>query len=151
MKSISKDKKLRFLGGVSKYHPHPVFIHFPIALFIFGALMQSLFLVTGDGSFELSAFYSITFATASILPTVVTGMLSWWINYENELSSVFKNKLVFSAILVFVTVFAVTTRFFIPEISFRDDLLFYLYNASVLLNVPVVLIIAYNGGRVVWS
>lgn len=146
--SIERKEALRDL--YRKFHPHPVFIHFPIGLFIFGAIMQFIFLFSKNDSFENSAFYSIFFAGLSIFPAIVSGIFSWWVNYDFTLTTIFRNKLIFSMILLLSAIFLVVTRILIPDISYRADSLSYVYNALVFMNIPVTLIIGYNGGKITW-
>ena len=147
-KKMEREAMLRNL--YRKFHPHPIMIHFPIGLFVFGALMQAVFLLTKNSSFEYSAFYAISFGTLCVFPAMASGMFSWWINYDMTLTTIFRNKLVFSIILLFSALFLVLMRFVIPDISSRADTLSYIYNALVFLNVPITLFVAYNGGKITW-
>lgn len=133
-----------------KFHPHPVLIHFPVGLFLFGALMQFLFLLTGDGSFERAALYAILCATLAVPPAAAAGFLSWWLNYDMTLTSIFRNKIFFTSVLLVSAVVIVAVRFTNPGVSTLEGPLSYIYNALVFMNVPVTLFIAYNGGKITW-
>jgi len=133
-----------------KFHPHPTLVHFPIAALFLGALLQFLFLITKTSSFESAAFYSILFATVFQIPAVISGIFSWWVNYDSTLTSIFKNKLRYSAILLCMTFFVVIIRFLISDISFRDDILSLTYNIVIFFNVPVVFILGFYGGKITW-
>ena len=145
---IDKKESLRDL--YRKFHPHPTFVHFPIASLFLGALLQFLFLITKISSFESAAFYSIIFATVVQFPAVISGVFSWWLNYDLTLTPIFKNKLRYSAILLFMTCFVVVIRLFIGDISFRDDILSLIYNIIIFINVPVVFILSFYGGKITW-
>lgn len=140
--------KLRELYG--KVHPHPMTVHFPIGLFSFAALMQLLFIIFKDGSFESAAFYSLLCATLSIVPAAGSGIFSWWLNYEKVITSVFKNKFIFSSLLFLMSISAVMLRLFIPDIAVHPDTISLLYSALIFGQVPVAMFIGYNGGKVVW-
>ena len=133
-----------------KYHPHPVLIHFPIGLFVFGAFMQLIFLFSHNRSFEYAAFYAICFGAFCVFPAVASGLFSWWINYDTTFTTIFKNKLAFSSILIISILFLVPLRFIIPDIALRSDTMSFIYNALIFINVPVTLFIAYNGGKITW-
>ncbi len=147
-KSVKRKEALRDL--YRKFHPHPIFIHFPIALFFFGALMQFIFLISKNGTFEYAASYAIIIATLGIVPAMASGLFSWWINYDMTLTTIFKNKLTFSIILLINAAFLVVARLSYPGIALGSDLFSYLYNILIFINVPVTLFIAYNGGKITW-
>lgn len=148
--SIKTDRKQVLRDLYNKYHPHPIMIHFPIGLFIFAAFMQALFLVTGIRSFESSSFYSLIFATVTSFPSVITGFFSWWINYELTTTKIFKNKIIYSIILLATGTFAVVLRSIYSSLSFGSGPLFIFYFILVMVNVPITLFIAYNGGKITW-
>ncbi len=133
-----------------KFHPHPILIHFPIGLFVFGAFMQLIFLLSENRSFEFAAFYAITFGALGVFPAVAAGIFSWWINYDRTFTTIFKNKLAGSIILIMSVLFLVPLRFIVPDIALRLDTMSYIYNALIFVNVPVTLFIAYNGGKITW-
>ncbi len=145
---IDKKESLRDL--YRKFHPHPTLVHFPIASLFLGALLQFLFLITKTSSFESAAFYSILFATVFQFPAIISGISSWWLNYDSTLTPIFRNKLRYSAILLFMTCFVVIIRLFIGDISFRDDILSLTYNIIIFINVPVVFILGFYGGKITW-
>jgi predicted heme/steroid binding protein/uncharacterized membrane protein len=142
------ERKMVLSALYRKFHPHPIFIHFPIALFVFTMLLQTLFLITGLRSFELSAYYSLSFATLMIFPSIFSGVLSWWINYEMTATTLFKNKIVFSIILLLLGTAEVIMRSLNPDISVGDTHLSLIYNILLYMNVPVTGFIAYNGGKI---
>lgn len=147
-KTIKRKNFLRSL--YQKFHPHPILIHFPIGLFVFGAFMQLIFHLSNNRSFEYAAFYAICFGALGVFPAVASGLFSWWINYDMTFTTIFKNKLTFSIILIISVLFLVPLRFFVPDIALRLDTLSYIYNALIFINVPVTLFIAYNGGKITW-
>lgn len=145
---IDKKESLRDL--YRKFHPHPTLVHFPIASLFFGALLQFLFLITRISSFESAAFYSIIFGTVFQFPAVISGIFSWWLNYDSTFTPIFRNKLRYSAILMCITCFIVIIRLLISDISFRDDILSLIYNIMIVIDVPVVFILGYYGGKITW-
>jgi len=148
---LGMNKKEHLRDLYRKYHPHPALSHFPIGSFILGGLLQLLFLVTKDESFEYAAFYAIVFATFTNLPAVASGILSWWINYESTLTRIFRRKLAYSFILLLISCFIVLTRLYLPEISFKAGMLSLVYNLLVFANIPLVLMIGFIGGKITWG
>jgi uncharacterized membrane protein len=133
-----------------KFHPHPMLIHFPIGSLFLGAVLQFFFLVTNDSSLENAAFYAFIFGTLFELPAIGSGILSWWLNYNSALTSIFKKKLLFSIILISTSCFIVVTRFFIADFSFQTNILSLIYNILIICNVPILAILGYYGGKITW-
>lgn len=147
-KAMERKEALRAL--YHKLHPHPIVIHFPMGLFVFAALMQMIFFLTNNASFEHAAFYALVVGTLAAFPSMGSGMFSWWVNYDMTLTGIFRNKLLFSMLLIASGVFLVTVRIMIPEISLRLDGLSYAYNAVLLATAPMTMFLGYNGGRITW-
>lgn len=69
---------------LAKHAQHVVLIHFPIALFIMGAMFDFLAQCTGNKSLAAAARYNLLAAAISTLPTLATGILAWRIALEGE-------------------------------------------------------------------
>jgi predicted heme/steroid binding protein/uncharacterized membrane protein len=133
-----------------KFHPHPVFIHFPIGSFFLGAVLQFLFLITRNSSLENAAFYAFVFGTLTEFPAVASGIISWWLNYNLTLTNIFKNKLIFSIILLVISCFIVIIRFCIADISVQVNIFSLIYNISIFSTIIILVILGYYGGRITW-
>ncbi|MCB4204760.1 cytochrome b5 [Deferribacterales bacterium Es71-Z0220] len=146
---IIPDKKDNLRRIYAKYHPHPVFIHYPMGILYFGAFMLLLYIITKNQSFEQTAFYSLICGTLSIFPAVASGIFSWWLNYEMTMTKIFKNKLTFSIILTAICVLLSIIRLSNPEIISSPGL-FAFYCLLYFISIPVLTLIAYNGGKITW-
>jgi predicted heme/steroid binding protein/uncharacterized membrane protein len=133
-----------------KFHPHPILIHFPIGSLFLGAALQFLFLITRNPSLENAAFYAFVFGTLFELPAVASGIISWWVNYDLTLISIFKNKLIFSIILLVTSCFIVIMRFCIADISFQVNIFSLIYNIAIFSSIIVLVILGYYGGKITW-
>ena len=140
-------EKLRKL--YSKYHPHPVFIHYPMGILYFGAFMLLLYLITGNVSFEISSFYALICGTLSIFPAVLSGFISWWLNYDMTTTKIFKNKIIFSIVLMILTVAACIMRLISSGLVLNGTYLL-VYTTLYFISIPVLTFIAYNGGKITW-
>ena len=146
-----RNKKKERLSDLYRFlHPHPVFIHFPIGSIVLGMVLQLLYLISKNTSFEDAAFYAFFFGAVFEFPAIASGIFSWWLNYNFALTSIFKNKLIFSAILLLMSWFIVFARFFVPDISFRTDMLSIVYHIFVFSSALVVFILGYYGGKISW-
>jgi predicted heme/steroid binding protein/uncharacterized membrane protein len=83
-------------------HPHPVSVHFPIALTLASAAFLLLYLVTGIESLVDGAYYALVAGVVISPITILTGTASWWLNHGHKLTSTFKGKASLSVVL-FVT------------------------------------------------
>lgn len=140
-------EKLRKL--YSKYHPHPVFIHYPMGILYFGAFMLLLYLITGNVSFEISSFYALICGTLSVFPAVLSGFISWWLNYDMTTTKIFKNKIIFSIVLMILTVAACIMRLISSGLVLNGTYLL-VYATFYFISIPVLTFIAYNGGKITW-
>lgn len=144
----NKKEKVRDLYRL--LHPHPMLIHFPIGSIFLAMVLQLLFLISKKASFEVAAFYAFLFGAIFQFPAIASGIFSWWFNYDFALTSIFKNKLIFSAILLLMSCFIVITRFFMPDISFRSDMLSIIYHILVFSSPLVVFVLGFYGGKITW-
>ena len=62
---------------LAKHAQHVVLIHFPIALFIIGVLLDFLSQRKKHYLLAAAAYYNLLVAAIATIPTVVTGFLAW--------------------------------------------------------------------------
>jgi len=94
---------------------HPIFVHFPQALFPVAFASLLLCLVTGDALFERGASLMIAFGLAFSPVTMITGYIDWKVRYKGYMTPVFKIKIVTGFILVGLSLAAVLLRALVPE------------------------------------
>ena len=91
---------------LAKHAQHVVLIHFPIALFIAGVILDFLAQKTKKRAFAEAAYYNLLGAAISAVPVVVTGLLAWQFQLEGQkLKGILLLHLVFgctSAILIWI-------------------------------------------------
>ena len=97
---------------------HPMFVHFPQALFpvAFGAFC--LYLATGIKEVEAGAFVCALFGLVAAPLTAATGFLDWWTHYKAYMTSVFRIKITGSFVLVALGGAAMLVRLYHPEAAF---------------------------------
>lgn len=81
-------------------HSHPISAHFPQALFVFAPLFLVLFYITGNPSFERTAYHLLFASFLVAFPSTATGFLHWWYKYSRKSRPVFKVKIALSLILL---------------------------------------------------
>ncbi len=70
-------EKIPFL----RRHPHPMVVHFPIVFMYSAAFFNVLYMITGEKSFEMTAFYCLAGGILFTPPAMITGWFTWWLNY----------------------------------------------------------------------
>ncbi len=149
-KSAENDRMDKLRDFYRKFHPHPVFIHFPMALIFFSCLMEAFFLIFNISSFENAAYYSLFVGALFAYPATFSGVFSWWINYQRLLTRTFKIKLYMSIVLLIATSAALIIRIAVPEIAYESGVGFIIYNSLLFSSMPVVFIVGYFGGKITW-
>lgn len=96
---------------------HPMFVHFPQALFPAAFASFLLYLATGAGGFETTAFGAAAFGAVAAPVTTLTGFLDWKIRYKGYMTPVFRIKIVGAFVLIGLSVPAVLLRYFVPGVA----------------------------------
>jgi len=134
-----QDFLLRF--PMARRHPHPMVVHFPIALLMAASLFILLALLFQKGSFEIVSFYLLILGAISSPFAMATGLLTWWINYRFKLNYFVKRKIQLSILLLIFEAILIVWRISQVEVS-RP-----LYIVMMVLLTPTVSLLGYYGGQ----
>jgi predicted heme/steroid binding protein/uncharacterized membrane protein len=126
---------------MAKRHPHPMVVHFPIALLMASSLFVLLHLIFKNSSFEITSFYLLILGAIASPFAMGTGLLTWWINYRLKLTLFVKRKIQFSILLLIFEIFLILWFSSNPEISNP------IYFIMVVLLTLIVSILGYYGGQ----
>jgi predicted heme/steroid binding protein/uncharacterized membrane protein len=126
---------------MARRHPHPMVVHFPIAFLMASSLFILLYLIFKNPSFEITSFYLLILGAIASPFAMVTGLLTWWINYRLKLTLFVKRKIQFSILLLILEIIVILWRSSNPEISNP------IYFIMVVLLTPIVSILGYYGGQ----
>jgi uncharacterized membrane protein len=63
---------------------HPRIVHFPMAAAVLSPFFNLAYLLSGRKSLEETAFHLNLIGLASVPPVVLSGVVSWWINYRSH-------------------------------------------------------------------
>lgn len=96
---------------------HPIFVHFPQALFPVAFASFVLYLVTGNDLFERGTFLMLLFGLAAVPVTMITGYLDWKIRYKGYMTPVFKIKITTGFVLIGLSLSAVLLSVLVPEVA----------------------------------
>jgi predicted heme/steroid binding protein/uncharacterized membrane protein len=142
--------KRDWVAWYKKYHPHPILVHFPIALHIFAAGADLLFLFEQSASLATAVFYTFFVATVMGALAMVPGILSWWINYHLALTHIFVIKLSFSILTLLLGIVAIMIYLEKPDVVYTGSLDSILYHGIILFTGITVIILGYYGGKITW-
>lgn len=136
---------------VMSFHPHPVSVHFPIALSMSASAFLVLRIVLDRAEMETVAFYCLVAAAITTPPAVCAGLLSWIFVYARAWTPLFRKKLVLSAILMVLQIAAVIFRFHCgaPDSLLTTPHLWYFL--MTLATVPLVAWLGYLGGKITFQ
>jgi len=96
---------------------HPIFVHFPQALFPVAFAAFLLYVATGVRDFEVGAFLMAVAGAAAAPVTTLTGLLDWKIRYKGYMTSVFRIKIVGAFVLIALSIPAVLLRCLAPGVA----------------------------------
>jgi hypothetical protein len=81
---------------------------------------------------------------------MISGILSWWINYNFSHAAPFLIKLYLSIITLVLGIIGIAIHAINPQVAYQGSFESILYHFTVLITVPTVIIMAYYGGWIVW-
>jgi predicted heme/steroid binding protein/uncharacterized membrane protein len=144
------DKHLSLLDFYFEQHPHPVAVHFPVALSVMVAVVVALYLFTNTRVLETTAYYVLWGAVIMGPVSIMTGAFSWWHNYGHKLTDNFKDKISFSAIYIVLGAVALALRTANPNVLVERESLGWVYVMLVMAQIPVVSILGWVGTKILF-
>lgn len=137
-----------FLNRILREHPHPVSVHFPIALSITGALFTFLALVMSSPMLARVALYNVMVATIATPFAITAGVLSWYYNYGAIWTSIYRKKAFLSAQLVVLQLTALIVYGLAVRGSGMAGTWYWVYSLLVMALAPTVMGLGYLGGKI---
>ena len=131
-----------------KRHPHPMLVHFPIVFMFAATFFNILYLLTGRKSFELTAFNCLGGGVLFIPLAIVTGLFSWWLNYQTRVFRPVVVKLILSPILLACTLATFIWRLLQPGIMENLEGVNFLYLGLILILFPLAALIGWHGAQI---
>ena len=126
---------------MARRHPHPMVVHFPIALLMASSLFILLYLIVKHPPFEITSFYLLILGAISSPFAMATGFLTWWINYRSKLTYLVKRKIQLSILLLIFEIIILLWRGLQPQISHP------VYFILIVFLAPIVSLLGYYGGQ----
>ncbi|HPQ40622.1 MAG TPA: cytochrome b5 domain-containing protein [bacterium] len=137
-----------FLGFVLNLHPHPMSVHFPIALSMTAALLTALGWLFSSSFLITAGFTNLVIAMLAMPASIGTGFLSFHYNYGHKWTRTFRAKQVLSLVMVTVALIAVLIHWAAPGDIDQPGIWLHTYMIMVLCLVPIVGATGYLGGTI---
>jgi predicted heme/steroid binding protein/uncharacterized membrane protein len=97
-------------------HPHPMTVHFPIVFVLSSFFFNLLYLATWERSFEMTALHCLAGGLLFTPVAMLTGLLSWRLNYLARPMKPVKIKIRLSVILFVVSAILLAWRIYTPDV-----------------------------------
>ena len=127
-----------------------MFVHFPISLHLFASGLDIVFFFHQKASFSTAVFYTFLVATIMGIFAMLTGILSWWINYQMALTSIFIIKISFAVITLILGIVGILIYLDDPKVVYSTTFASIIYHGIIFLTGITVIVLAYNGGKLTW-
>lgn len=129
-------------------HPHPAIVHFPVAFLIVAPLLQLAAIVAGSAQTQWMAFFCLAIGMLAVPAAILTGYLTWWVNYGAVDSPVIRIKRRFAwAALCAGMVCLVLGALRLHGSLQSSDLIFVVYSLSLLALGIIVGSVGFWGGK----
>ncbi len=129
-------------------HPHPMVVHFPIVFMISASAFTVIYLASGVASFETTGFYCLAGGLLFTPVAMLTGLFTWWLNYQARRLKPVTVKLILSPIMLLAAVAAFAWRLAHPEVLARLEGWSILYFVLILSLTPLVSVIGWYGATI---
>ncbi len=149
---LGKEKSLgqKLLLKLGESHLHPILVHFSIAYSIAVSLLSLLYIFTGKIPFEIASYYMLALGFLAAPPAGLSGLFSWKATYEGKMTRTFVRKIIFTVVLIVVITVCFIWRTLNPDVLVTTSIN-YIYLTLVLSLVPIVTILGYDGGKIVYT
>lgn len=128
-----------------KIHWHVVFTHFPLSFFLLSFCFMGLHLVTRKACYELAAYVGLLAGAAAMLPTTLSGWLTWKGRYRGMRGKIFIYKIRMAFGMIALSAALVIVRSAFPDTLHAAWLL--LHALGTLLLLAGAVLEGYYGGR----
>ena len=120
-------------------------VHFPIVFMLANPVFNLLFLVTGIGAFETTAFHCLGGGVLFTVVAMVTGFITWWYNYLGKMMKPVAVKIPLSILLLAIGIVMFAWRLRVPEVMTAREGADTVYLLLSLCLFPLISVIGWYG------
>ncbi len=136
-------EKLPFL----RRHPHPMTVHFPIVFMLSAVFFTFLYIMTGDPSYDATAFHCLAGGVIFTPIAMLTGFISWTVNYLARPTRPTNIKMAVSLLMLVVSLVALVWHEITPGVLTRPRGAGFVYLLLIFSLCPMVLVIGWYGAK----
>ena len=140
-----------FAEWIEGFHPHPMVVHFPIAYSILIPILAIIYIFVHKSSFEIATHYLLIGAFLTAAAGGFSGVFSWKVAYEGRMTRTFIRKAIYSVLLAVVVTTCFVWRTVDSSILVGETPFSYVYLTLLVILVPIVGMLGYYGGKIVYS
>jgi len=126
-------------------HPHPMTVHFPIVFLLSAVFFNFLYLMTDNKPFETTAFHCLIGGILFMPVGMLTGMFTWWLNYQARPMRSVIIKIICSCTVLLLAAVILFWRIIDPGIMRASGMPRTIYFAITLTFVPLISVIGWLG------
>jgi predicted heme/steroid binding protein/uncharacterized membrane protein len=141
----------KLVKRIQKMHPHPIIVHFSIAIPILFSFLAVMYFFTGDAQFEVVSYFVLLIGFLAAVAGGVSGLFSWKVTYEGRMTKMFALKIYYTITLIAVITICLGWRTLDPNILISKTTFSYIYLALVISLIPVNTLLGHYGGKIVYS
>ena len=160
LKKVQKEPEMPVPKWIAKFlnaypffkrHPHPMVVHFPMTFFITASLFLLWYYIFNPVPSLIDAIlYMHILGTISLPFAILTGWLSWKVNYLGKPIGYITRKIILTGIVVVFDVIVLITFIQQPEILISPQGMQLLIPIFIISYLPIVSIIGHHGGQLVY-
>ncbi len=130
---------------ILRRHPHPMVVHFPIVFSFSTVVFIILYFISGIQSFETTAVHCLGGAVLFTPVAMLTGWLTWWLNYQSKPMRPVTIKIWLSFLLWFLQIIVFIWHILNPTIFQSLSLSGVIHLLFVLSFAPIVTVVGWYG------
>jgi hypothetical protein len=137
------------LGQKYTWHWHVLLVHFPTSAFLGSFVFMMLHLITMTTCFELAAFVSLILGALVMIPTTISGWITWKRKYKGIKGKIFLSKIriSFAMIAVSIALIAYRSTFVTEDLDVLHNAWHFLFYVGGTLLFVGAVAEGYFGGR----
>lgn len=134
-----------------KRHAHPIVVHAPNGILPAAIVFLLLALLLNISSFELAAFYNVSFVLLAMPVVIFSGFVEWRKHYKGALTTLFVVKIGCALLGALLIVLLVSWRIINPEVAVPGSPVRWIFFLVHLICLGSVGVAGHLGGKLVWG